>query len=198
MSKSWPRFVAGVFGWILSASAAWGQSNLTGEIKVASGFNPNDLVVYIANPPASPRVMAPASAVLDQRNQAFHPHVLAIVKGTTVKFTNSDRVAHNVFSQSPVKSFDLGKIAPAALGEAKFEQPGTVEVLCGFHSRMLAYIRVLDHPFFSVPDKQGHFIINNVPPGTYQLRIWHESLGEASREVTVTQASTPIRLSFPQ
>ena len=39
-------------------------------------------------------------AVLDQRNEAFVPYVLAITVGTTVDFPNSDRTYHNVFSLS--------------------------------------------------------------------------------------------------
>ncbi len=35
---------------------------------------------------------------MDQRNETFVPHVLAIVAGTTVDFPNNDRTYHNVFS----------------------------------------------------------------------------------------------------
>ena len=100
--------LAACLGWMIATPAVWGGNNLVGVVNVASGVNPNHLVVYIANPPPSPRPPIPTTAVIDQRNQTFHPRVLAIVTGTIVKFVNSDRVAHNVFSQSPGKSFDLG------------------------------------------------------------------------------------------
>jgi hypothetical protein len=125
--------------------------------------------------------------------------VLPIVKGTAVKFQNSDRVAHNVFSMSPTKSFDLGKIAPKQFGSVTFEKSGIVELLCGFHSQMIAYIRVLDHPYFTVPDQQGKFIIQGVPAGTYELRIWHETVGEVAREIKAVEGpSLPIQISFPK
>lgn len=191
--------IAAVVGLILSDSATSAGRDLVGEVKVSSSLRSTDLIVYLANPPALPNPSPSITVIMDQRNQTYHPHVLAIVRGTTVKFVNSDRVAHNVFSLSPTKSFDLGKIAPNAFRLMTFERPGVVEVLCGFHSRMLAYIRVMGHPYFAIPDSQGKFIIKGVPPGTYQLRIWHESLGEISDEVKVTvDESAPVRLRLPK
>lgn len=190
---------APVLGWIFLAAPALGESGLKGEVKVSSGVRPMDLIVYLADPPVTTKVSPSVTAIMDQRNQAFHPHVLAVVQGTTVKFPNSDRVAHNVFSLSSTKVFDLGKITPNTSGQVTFEKPGIVEVLCGFHSRMLAYIRVMEHPYFAIPDAQGRFVIQGVPPGTYQLRIWHESLKEVSRQVKATSdQAAPIQIQFPR
>ena len=188
-----------VVGLICATPAASAGEELRGEIKVTPSWHSTDLVVYLANPPPLPGPLPPTTAVMDQRNQTYHPHVLAIVRGTTVKFVNSDRVAHNVFSLSPTKNFDLGKIAPNSFRLITFEKAGIIEVLCGFHSRMLAYIRVMEHPFFAVPDAQGKFVIKGMPTGAYQLRIWHESLGEISEEVKVTAGqSAQVRLHFPK
>lgn len=199
MSRGRWIFAAGVLLWIFSASPSSAERALEGEIKVSSDISPTELIVYITNPPPAPRPPSGSAAIMDQRNQTYHPHVLAIVKGTTVKFLNSDRVAHNVFSQSPTKTFDLGKIAPSTFGQMTFEKPGVVELLCGFHSRMLAYIRVMEHPYFAIPDSQGRFAIKGVSPGIYQLRIWHERLGEVSKEVKLTEnQSGPVQLSFPR
>ena len=185
--------------WMLFASAAFAEDKLEGWIKVSSGIRPTDLVVYIANPSATGKSQIPPAAVLDQRNQTYIPHVLAILKGATVKFQNSDRVTHNVFSLSPAKPFDVGKIPPEEYRQVTFDKPGIVEVLCGFHSRMLAYVRVMEHPYFAVPDVEGKFVINDVPPGTYQLRIWHESLGETAKEMEITvNQNAPIRINFPR
>lgn len=188
-----------VVGLICATPAALAGEELRGEIKVAPSWRSADLVVYLANPPPLPRPLPPTTAVMDQRNQTYHPHVLATVRGATVKFVNSDRVAHNVFSLSPTKNFDLGKIAPNSFRLMTFEKVGIIEILCGFHSRMLAYIRVMEHPFFAVPDAQGRFVIKGMPAGAYQLRIWHESLGEISEEVKVTAGqSAQVRLRFPK
>src|SRR5262245_7112572 len=51
-------------------------------------------VIWLESPDA-PR---PQRAVLDQRNLAFSPAVLAVPTGSTVRFPNNDTVLHNVFS----------------------------------------------------------------------------------------------------
>jgi plastocyanin len=192
-------FIAGVVGLIFSAFVAGAERDLAGEVRVPPNISPTDLLVSIANFPSTIKPSQPLTVILDQRNQTFHPHVLAIVKGTTVKFVNSDRVAHNVFSFSSTKNFDLGRIVPNTFGQMTFEKPGLVEVLCGFHSRMLAYIHVMEHPYFAIPDAQGRFTIKDLPPGTYRLRVWHERLGEVSKEVKVTEdRSVPIQLILPR
>lgn len=199
MSRASFILLFGLLAWIVSASAAPMERDLVGEIKFPPELNPTDLFVYLANPPPSPKSSPLPAAVINQQNQTYHPHVSAIVKGTAVQFLNSDRVTHNVFSQSPTKVFDLGVIAPNTFRQVTFEKPGVVEVLCGFHSRMLAYIRVMEHPYFAVPDSRGRFTIKGVPPGKYQLRVWHESLGEIAREVMVSAApSLPVQLHFPK
>ena len=53
----------------------------------------------------------PGRAVMDQRNETFVPHVLAVMAGTVVDFPNSDLTYHNVFSLSRAKRFDLGRYA---------------------------------------------------------------------------------------
>ena len=39
---------------------------------------------------------------------------------------------------------------------------------------MLAFHLPLDHPFGAVTDKDGNFKIENLPPGDYQFKVWHE------------------------
>ena len=73
-------------------------------------------------------------AVMDQRNEAFAPHVLAVTTGTTVEFPNSDRIYHNVFSLSKTRTFDLGRYAVGRSKSVRFDRPGIVRVFCDIHS----------------------------------------------------------------
>ena len=127
-------------------------------------------------------------AVMDQRNETFVPHVLAITTGTTVEFPNSDRIYHNVFSLSRTKSFDLGRYAVGRSKAVRFDRPGIVRVFCDIHSHMSAFILVFSHPFFSVTDPAGRYRIDNVPPGTYTLVAWNEGVTSESRQVVVSDA----------
>jgi len=124
-------------------------------------------------------------AVMDQRNETFVPHVLAVLTGTTVDFPNSDRFYHNVFSLSKTKNFDLGRYAAGHSRPVRFDRPGIVRVFCDIHSHMSAFILVFSHPFFALTDAEGRYSIDNVPPGTYGVVAWNEGTSSDPKTVTV-------------
>ena len=146
-------------------------------------------VVYLETAPRGAfEQNEPGRAVMDQRNETFVPHVLAITIGTTVDFPNSDRIYHNVFSLSKTRPFDLGRYAVGRSKSIRFDRPGIVRVFCDIHSHMSAFILVFSHPFFDVTDASGHYRIDNVPPGTYTLVAWNEGVTSESRQVIVSDA----------
>ncbi len=124
-------------------------------------------------------------AVMDQRNETFVPHVLAITTGTTVDFPNSDKFYHNVFSLSKPRAFDLGRYAAGNSRPVRFDRPGIVRVFCDIHSHMSAFILVFGHPFFAMTDAEGRYRIENVPPGTYGVIAWNEGTSSDARPITV-------------
>ena len=133
---------------------------------------------------------------MDQRNETFVPHVLAIVAGTTVDFPNNDRTYHNVFSLSRAKSFDLGRYAAGRSKSVRFDRPGIVRVFCEIHSHMSAFILVFAHRYFAVTDDDGRFRIENVPPGSYTLVVWNESAPQAARRVVVPESGGDVEVNF--
>jgi plastocyanin len=133
---------------------------------------------------------------MDQRNETFVPHVLAIVAGTTVDFPNSDRIYHNVFSLSRAKSFDLGRYATGKSKSVRFDRPGIVRVFCEIHSHMSAFILVFAHRYFAVTDDEGRFRIDNVPPGAYTLVAWNESVPQTARRVVVPDGGADVEANF--
>jgi plastocyanin len=144
-------------------------------------------VVYLESAPRRAFEQSqPGHAVLDQRDERFVPHVLAITTGTSVDFPNSDRIYHNVFSLSKAARFDLGRYAVGHSKSVRFDQAGIVRVFCDIHSHMNAFILVFSHPFFSVTDEEGRHRIENVPPGTYSVVAWNEGISSESRPVTVS------------
>jgi plastocyanin len=124
-------------------------------------------------------------AVMDQRNEMFVPHVLAITTGTIVDFPNSDKLYHNVFSLSKTRRFDLGRYAAGHSQSVRFDRPGIVRVFCDIHSHMNAFILVFSHPFFALTDADGRYRIDNVPPGTYGVIAWNEGISSETKPVTV-------------
>jgi len=133
---------------------------------------------------------------LDQRDEQFVPHVLAIVAGTVVDFPNNDRTYHNVFSLSKTRSFDLGRYATGRSKAIRFDQPGIVRVFCDIHSHMSAFILVFAHRYFALTDEDGRYHIDNVPPGSYTVVAWNEAMPSESGRVQVADAGGEVELSF--
>jgi plastocyanin len=154
-------------------------------------------VVYLEKAPGGAFELPEAGrAAMDQRDQAFVPHVLAITVGTTVDFPNNDLTFHNVFSLSKTKTFDLGRYSRGKSKTVRFERPGVVQVFCDIHSHMSAYILVFAHRFFAVTDQAGAFAIAGVPPGSYTLAVWHEGEVRESRTVTIPDSGGTIEAAF--
>jgi plastocyanin len=123
---------------------------------------------------------------LDQEGEQFHPRILPIVAGQTVVFPNHDPIYHNVFSVSPLHSFDLGQYRGSDEPRSeRFERPGLVPVYCNIHPRMIAYVVVLENDAFATTDRAGFFRILRVPPGRHALSAWTPGAERVSREVEV-------------
>jgi plastocyanin len=146
-----------------------------------------NIVVYLKSTPSL--IEAPVSIQkfqMVQLGESFIPHVLPIVRGSTVEFPNHDPIFHNVFSLSGTKSFDLGRYPKGESRRVTFDQAGIVPVFCHLHSDMSAIIMVLENPFFAVPDTDGHYRIENIPPGNYTLVAWHERSEQVEQQIEVT------------
>jgi plastocyanin len=154
-------------------------------------------VVFLETAPRGAfEVPTPGRAVLDQRNETFVPHVLAVPVGTTVEFPNSDRVFHNVFSLSKAKRFDLGRYPRGASRSVRFDRPGMVRVFCEIHSHMSAFVLVFAHRFFDTTDETGAYRIEGIPPGNYTLAVWHEGEVRETRVVRVPERGGEVVQDF--
>lgn len=143
-------------------------------------------VVYLETAPRSAfDELDPGRFVMDQRNETFVPHVLAVMVGSVVDFPNSDFIFHNVFSLSRTKRFDLGRYAAGRSKSVRMDRTGVVRVFCDIHSHMNAFILVFNHPFFDITDTEGRFELPGVPAGTYTVVGWYEGEARITRSVVV-------------
>ena len=117
------------------------------DVAAPGAAGPRDLpdlrrgVVYLETAPRSAfDERDPGHATMDQRNERFVPHVLAVMVGTVVDFPNSDFIYHNVFSLSRAKRFDLGRYAAGKSKAVRMDRPGVVRVFCDIHSHMNAFV----------------------------------------------------------
>jgi plastocyanin len=172
--------------------AARGAAALTVAVHDAAG--PAADVVVALEPLDAPVAPASASASIDQADKQFAPRISVVRTGTLITFPNSDRIRHEVYSFSPAKTFTLklyaGKSAPPVL----FDHAGLVVLGCNIHDRMVAFVAVVDSPYFGRTDAQGHVAIA-VPPGHYRLRIWHPDLTRPIPAETLTLGAEPRTVS---
>lgn len=134
----------------------------------------NNVVIYL-EPAEEITVLEPAlqNPRMIQEGETFIPHVLPVIKGTTVDFPNQDPIFHNVFSLSRTSTFDLGRYPQGERRSVTFDRAGIVPVFCHIHSDMSAVVLVLENHLFTKPDKNGLYEIQPVPPGNYTVVAWH-------------------------
>jgi plastocyanin len=155
------------------------------------------VVVYVRDAAFKSAVPAERHEIR-QVHEAFTPRVLAITRGSTVDFPNTDPFFHNVFSLSGPATFDLGRFPQGTSRRRQFTKPGIVRVYCHIHSHMSATILVLDHPFFTIPELDGTFTIGGLPPGRHTIVGWHERVGERTAVIQVEAGRTAsVDLSLP-
>jgi plastocyanin len=154
-------------------------------------------VVYLETAPAAALdAREPRRARIDQRNETFLPHVLAVDAGSLVDFPNNDSTYHNVFSLSKPKRFDLGRYARGKSKSVRFDRPGVVRVFCDIHSHMSAFVLVFSHPFYATTDEEGRYRIDNIPPGTYTVAAWHEGAARDTQTISIPPQGGPVDLDF--
>lgn len=140
----------------------------------------------------APPATAEATAEITQQNEEFTPYVLPVRTGTRVKFPNRDTVQHHVYSVAVPKRFDIPLHGGDTTGQVIFDQPGVVAIGCNIHDWMLAYVVVVDTPWFALTATDGLAIFTDLPPGRYSLEIWHPRARTPSREeITLTATPAP-------
>ena len=137
------------------------------------------------------------TAVIDQVNKRFVPRVSVVRTGTAITFPNSDRIRHQVYSFSPAKTFTLKLYAGSPHTAVIFDQAGLVILGCNIHDSMLAYVGVVDSPYFAKLGDSGTATLN-LPAGRYRLRTWHPNAISPvpAREISVTTAPLNIPLTI--
>ena len=167
--------------------------DVQGKVTARGLRSPENIVVYIDKIPGKTFAPPLLHAVMDQARMEFVPHVLVILKGTSVNFLNDDSVQHNVYwpaiNNDHKLAHNMGTWPQGIVKSFTFDELGVVPLLCKVHSEMSGYILVVPTPYFAVTDKEGNYMIKNVPPGRYTLKTWSEDAKPTTQAVTV-QADT--------
>lgn len=141
---------------------------------------------------------------IENRRCRFVPRVQATTVGMAMVVTNEDPILHNTrLRKETAQGTTLLNVAmPKGVPpiHRTLNEPGLLLVLCAAHPFMRATVHVFEHPYFAVTDATGSFEITAIPPGTYVVRGWHETLGFSEQTLTVpggdARATTNVELEF--
>ena len=136
-------------------------------------------------------------AIIDQVNMRFVPRTTVLRTGTSVTFPNSDHIRHQVYSFSKPKIFTLKLYANSPQTAVIFDAPGLVVLGCNIHDRMVAFVGVVDSPYYAKLPASGTATLS-LPAGHYRLRLWHPGLRGpvVPQAVLVAAAALTIPLSI--
>jgi hypothetical protein len=134
---------------------------------------------------------------LDNRDCAFVPHVQVVPLGQSLEIVNSDPILHNTHAYLGSRTvFNLALPIQGQRVARRMKQPGIVSVKCDAgHTWMSAYVLVVNNPYCAVTDSTGFFQITDIPPGSYEVKVWHEALGTETKTVEVKGGET-MKVSF--
>ncbi len=170
MVRAAPLFlVLATFG---LASAA-GAATVDLIVKDAKGAPIPDAVAWMMPKGKSAPPVGKLEGSIEQKDKHFIPLVTVVQAGTYIRFPNHDVVRHHVYSFSPPKPFELKLYVGEPASPVLFDKPGEVVLGCNIHDDMLAFIYIVDTPWFAKTGADGTARIQSVPEGDYELKLWH-------------------------
>lgn len=150
----------------------------------------SNTVVYLENITKGAD-LTPKDGVIDQKACEYIPHVQIVPRGSSIKALNSDPILHNVHSYLGEDSvFNIAMPIQGQETKKPLKKSGIVSLKCDAgHTWMSGYIVVADHPYYALTDAQGNFTIDNIPPGKYTLKLWHEGVETTINGDTITYSA---------
>jgi plastocyanin len=169
------------------------------SLVVSDNHGVQNAVVSLVNIERGKR-FSTTKAVVDQKDCRYAPHVLLTPIGD-VTFLNSDGILHNIHSHSS-KNPPFNKAQPKFKKSLKetFREPEVIKITCDAHAWMSGWLVIQDHPYYAVTDAKGQFLLEDIPPGDYEIKVWHEVLAEKVHPIRLSakeQLSITVELTRP-
>lgn len=197
--SGWVRKVVAISGAVLVLAAAGFAGDIKGKVSVQGLKSAGNIAVYVDTIPDKKFEAPKDHVVVDQKKMEFIPHIVVVLQGTTVDFTNSDPVGHNVYwpsiSGNKKLTHNLGTWPKGEKKSFQFNDLGVAPLLCNVHPEMSGYVVVVGTPYFAVTDKDGNYEIKNVPAGKYTLKTWSEDGKPITQAVDVTASGATADLT---
>lgn len=175
---------------------ALATGTLQGKIQIIGKKNkshrPSNVIITLsAQSGKLPQTSTPVTHDINMKKKTYTPVVQTIHKGDSLQFNNRDNIKHNVFSSSGDNTFDLGTFEGGGERAVQMNHSGIVKVYCNIHPEMATFVMVTDNSFSAITDNSGEFVIEDIPPGDYVLKLWHIR-GELEQKISVTADNNPF------
>ena len=170
-------------------SKATGGSRATDDaiLAAADGSLADVFVELVGNFPDTPVPPEPVS--IEQRGCVYRPRVVGLRAGQALQVRNSDDGLHNVHGVSTDRDgFNVSQPMSGMVNTFRLHDVGILRLKCDVHTWMVAFVGVVNHPYFAVTGVDGAVALRDVPEGTYEVRAWHERFGTVLSQVRVDSA----------
>jgi hypothetical protein len=139
----------------------------------------------------------PGVAKIEITKCRLFPHVLLVPLGSTLEIVNNDSILHDIRAHlGETMLFDVALPIQHFRAQRSLELPGIVNLTSGAgHTWVSGYVVVKDHPYYASTDARGAYTIDAIPPGTYDLRVWHEFL-DGEKSVLIVEPETTATVDF--
>lgn len=189
---SWPGR-CGLAAWLgpllLGVAAAAGAAPVEVQVSDDAGRPLPGAVVFLESREAREAARPLPQVEISQAGRQFQPPVSVVTVGTAVSFPNRDTVRHHVYSFSPTKKFEIKLYVGTPAAPVVFDRTGIAVLGCNIHDTMVAWVVVVDTPWFGQTGADGRVQLPQVPAGAYRLRTWHASLAAGA-----PAADQPLRV----
>ncbi|MFN0150378.1 MAG: carboxypeptidase regulatory-like domain-containing protein [bacterium] len=160
---------------------------------VGSSKGVANAIVTIEGISAGKPIAAADSFSIANRGCQYEPRVQVVPVGARIAVRNDDPILHNTHAYfgDTQSLFNIALPIQDLQVKKDLSKAGLVRLECDAgHTWMRGYVLVSEHPYYAVTDESGAFAIDDVPPGTYSVKVWHETLGSQTREVTFRPTET--------
>lgn len=171
---------------VLQDNASCGTSKISPALVMGKNNTVANAVISLQGITQGKKFSSTQAVIINQDKCEYIPHITIVPLGAKFQMVNSDPILHNVHSYDMGKTDAVGRpdtlfnIALPVAGMKRLiaaDSPGVHMTLCDAgHPWMNAYVLVTEHPYYAVTDMNGSFTIDNVPPGTYKIKMWHEGV----------------------
>jgi len=184
--------------WLCAWAAAAAAAQLSVSVRTSQDEAVRDAVVWVVAVEGAAVRTAGTTAEIVQRDREFEPFVTVVSTGSRVFFPNRDKVRHHVYSFSAAKSFEIQLYSGLPAEPVTFDKAGVVVIGCNIHDWMMAYIAVVESPWFTKSAADGRGELMNLPAGRYRVNVWHphEKTGSTPQVIDIAKPSAHRELKL--